>query len=219
MSFEPPARVLIVDDHPLIRAGLCQLINAEKNFTVCGEAEGVASALTLVAATEPHLMVVDISLKDGNGIELVKQIKAIREEVKILVSSRHEEALFAERALHAGASGYVNKEVAAENVVEALNTILKGKVYVSEAMSDRLLQGLANSEKDRAKSPVERLSDRELEIFELIGEGCSTREIADKLHLSVKTIETHRESIKRKMNLESGNELTRAAVQWVLEQG
>lgn len=208
-------RVMIVDDHALVRHGLGQLISDEADLDICGEADDAQSALEQLDSLQPDLMVIDISLKNGNGIELVKQIRSHGDEIKMLVSSMHDETLFAERALNAGAQGYINKQEATEKVIDAIRCVLDGHVYLSPEMTDRLVVGKLN--RDPSQTTVERLSDRELEVFQLIGQGHSTREIAEQLHLSVKTIETHREHIKNKLSLKNGAELSRHAVQWVLE--
>ncbi|MCA9409786.1 MAG: response regulator transcription factor [Candidatus Omnitrophica bacterium] len=214
----PKSRVLIVDDHPLVRAGLKSLIEEESDLDVCGEAEGYSQALGLLEKLDPDLMVVDISIKDGNGLELVQTAKSIKPELKMIVASVHDEALYAERVLHAGAVGYVNKEAATEKIVEAIRSVLRGKVYLSEEMTERLLLNAAQVSQSQERSPLEKLSNRELEVFEMIGNGLSTKEIAEKIHLSVKTIETYRDNLKKKLNLQSGNELLRYAIQWVNEK-
>jgi DNA-binding NarL/FixJ family response regulator len=211
------ARILIVDDHPIVRRGLRQLIGSEPDLEVCGEAADAPDAMQKVVETHPDLVIVDISLQSGNGIELIKQIKAYDARIKMLVSSMHEESLYAERSLRAGAMGYVNKEAAPESLIEAIRQVLKGGVYLSGGMTDRLLRRVVTGE-DVQRYSVENLSDRELEVFELIGAGLATRQIAEKLHLSIKTIETHRENIKAKLALANSSELARRAVQWVLER-
>jgi DNA-binding NarL/FixJ family response regulator len=210
-------RILIVDDHPIVRRGLAQIINDQPDLEVCGQAESQAEALKLLVETEPELIIVDVSLKDGSGIELIKQIKSRLPDAKMLVSSMHDESLFAERALRAGAMGYIDKQEATERTVEAIRHVLGGRVYLSSRMADRMLHRIVAGEAEPDRSPIESLSDRELEVFELIGQGLMTRQIAKKLHLSHKTIETYRENIKQKLNLKSGAELTRHALQWVLE--
>ena len=211
-------RILVVDDHPLVRAGLASLIKGEADMEVCGETGDISAALELVRTQSPDLVTVDLSLADGNGLELVKRLVASHSEIKILVCSMHDEALFAYRALKAGAMGYIGKEQATTHVIDAIRQVLKGKIWLSADMTERALQGLANGKADATAATVDRLSDRELEIFGLIGRGMGPSEIAEQLHLSVKTIETHRENIKKKLNLRSGSELTRLAMQWALEQ-
>lgn len=212
------SRVFIVDDHPFMRRGLAQVISDQMEMEVCGEAASKADALAQVQAAHPDLVVVDISLEDGNGIELIKDLRARYPELKMLVSSMHEEGLFAERAVRAGAMGYVNKGEPVEKFVDALKRVLSGRLYLSQRMTDRLLNQAVSHTDEPAESPYNKLSDRELEVFEMIGNGLGTKQIAAKLQLSRKTVETYREHIKAKLNLNNGTELTRHAVQWVLEQ-
>jgi len=209
-------RILIVDDHPIVRRGLRELIASTRDLEVCGEAPDLPEALQQVKANPPDLVVVDISLKSGSGIELIKQIKAIDPHVKMLVSSIYDESLYAERALRAGAMGYIHKEEALDSIIEAIRQVLAGRVYLSAAMTDRMLHRSISGEKSERAS-IETLSGRELEIFELLGRGFTTSQIAGKLHRSIKTIDAHRESIKSKLNLTNSAQLTRCAVQWVLE--
>lgn len=211
------AKILVVDDHPLVRRGLGELIASQPDLVVCGEAATAAEALNLVDQTAPDLVIIDLKLKQSSGIELIKQIKARYKSIKMLVASMHEEALFAERALHAGASGYINKEEAGEKVVEAIRQILQGKVYLSNEMTEHMLYQFAGRQQEPSENSLDKLSNREIEVFELVGQGMGTRQIAELLHLSVKTIETYRESVKRKLNLNTSSELIRRAVQWVLE--
>ncbi|MBX3437922.1 MAG: response regulator transcription factor [Planctomycetaceae bacterium] len=210
-------RILIVDDHPIVRQGLRMTIEAERDLTVCGEAEGVSQAMQLYHETSPDVVIADISLENGSGIELVKELISLNPQLRILVCSMHEETLFAERALHAGAKGYINKEEATDKLVAAIRRVATGRVFLSEQMTDRMLFRQVGTGDEPPKSAIESLSDRELEVFEQIGHGVTTREIAEKLHLSPKTVETYRENIKRKLNLTNATELTRHAVQWVLE--
>ncbi|HEC06202.1 MAG TPA: response regulator transcription factor [Thiolapillus brandeum] len=211
-------RVLIVDDHPLVRKGFAQLIGDEPDLEVCGEAADEADALQLVAASAPDLVIIDLSLAGGSGINLIERIKAQHSDVRMLVASMHDEALFAERVLAAGALGYLNKQEAPDNIVRAIHRVLDGKVYLSGELTDRLLDGLTGTARVPGQSPMQRLSNRELEVFELIGRGMTTGKIADHLQLSIKTIETHRENIKKKLQLASGQELTRRAMHWVMER-
>lgn len=209
-------KIAIVDDHSLIRRGLCQLFDDAENMAVCCEAKNVAECLSMIKSKAPDVLVLDISLPDGSGLDLIRRIKVIKPDVAILVSSMHDETLFAERALHAGAMGYISKQEAAEHIIDAVRRIAQGKIYVSERMTERMLQkSLANKNKPTS---VEALSDRELEVFAQIGAGHSTAQIATNLNLSVKTIETHRAHIKQKLGLESTTELARHAVQWSLER-
>lgn len=209
------ARVLIVDDHPLMRKGVSQLIDQEREFSVVGEAADAFKAITAIENAKPDLVLVDITLNGASGIELVKNIKARFPEVKMLVFSMHDEAVYAHRALRAGASGYIMKEEGTEKVLIALHKVRRGEVYLSDRLSDRMLHTLVNGDAQRARSPVEKLSDRELEIFSLIGHGHGTRLIAETLHLSIKTVESHRAHIKEKLNLESAADLVHYAIQWV----
>jgi DNA-binding NarL/FixJ family response regulator len=210
-------RILIVDDHPIVRQGLRMTIEAEPDLTICGEAEGMSQAMHLFLETAPDVVIADISLENGSGIELVKELMSHNEDVRILVCSMHEESLFAERALHAGAKGYINKEQATDKLVEAIRRVAAGRVYLSEQMTDRMLTRQVGAGDEQPQSAIESLSDRELEVFEQIGHGVTTRQIAEKLHLSPKTVETYRENIKHKLNLANATELTQHAVQWVLE--
>jgi DNA-binding NarL/FixJ family response regulator len=212
-----PAKVLIVDDHPLVREGLASRVGALPDFAVCGEAADIETALRLVETTEPDLMIVDLALKGGHGLDLIKRVKRSASRTKMLVLSVYDEALFAERALRAGAHGYVNKQEAQQVVVAALRKLLAGEHYVSPQMTETLVGRLIIGE--APASDVDRLSDRELQIFELIGRGTATRDIAKQLRLSIHTVETHRERIRAKLNLDSGTELTQRAVRWVIETG
>jgi len=208
-------RILIVDDHPIVCRGLAELIENEADLAVCGEAGDIIEALKQVGEAQPHLAVIDLSLRNCSGIELIKQLKARHPGVKMLVTSMHDETVYAERALRAGAMGYINKEEATVSIIEAIRQVLRGKVYLSRRMTDTLLQQVARGEPPN-RSLVDHLTDRELEVFELIGQGLTTRQIASSLHLSIKTIETHRDGIKTKLNLTTGPQLARRAVEWVL---
>ncbi len=218
-ALERKRRVLIVDDHPLVRAGIAALIGHERDLEVCGETGTFGEALELAFLTEPDLAIVDLSLADGSGLELVKRLKVRQPGVRLLVCSMHEESLFAQRALNAGAMGYINKQEATSHVIEAIHRVLQGKVYLTQRMTDQVLQGLARGSAADGAPSIRDLTDRELEVFSLIGRGVATSHIAEQLHLSVKTVEAHRDKIKKKLNLASGSELTRYAVQWTLEQG
>ncbi len=212
-------KVLIVEDHPIMRSGLAQLIGQESDLVVCGEAEDVHGALEAIEKSKPDIAVVDISLKDSNGIELIKNIKIRWPELAVLVLSMHDESFYAERALRAGARGYVAKAEVSTKVITGIRQVLSGKVYVSEKITSKMLSNLVGGTKDLDSFPIDRLSDREFEVFELIGQGSQTRQIAEKLHLSVKTIDAHRDHIKHKLNLSSATALLKYAVQWVqLEQ-
>ena len=211
-------RILVVDDHPIVRRGLRQLFGDEPDMEVVGEAEDSADALEQLKAVKPDLVIVDLSLKSGHGLELIPQIKATRERVRMLVSSMHDESLFAERVLRAGASGYINKQEPPSELIKATRQVLRGEIYLSSRMANRLLGRIIGGEA-LEDNPIGSLSDRELQVFEMIGQGLSTKQIAQKLDLSPKTIEAHREKIKAKLNLKSGAELSRHATQWVLENG
>ena len=214
------ARVLIVDDHPAVREALAIRIGRQRDLEVCGEAADMGEALRLVAGTQPDVAVVDISLKTGNGIDLIKRIKDRNDHVRILVWSMHSESLYAERALRAGAMGYVNKDQATEETIKAIRRLLEGEVYLSEATSQRMLRRAVGGRREEiTRSPLHALADRELEVFRLIGQGVKTAKIAQRLHLSVSTVETYRERIRQKLHLSDGTKLAHYATQWVLENG
>jgi DNA-binding NarL/FixJ family response regulator len=200
-----------------VRSGLVDLINNEADLEVCGEAADAPSALRMVSEKKPDLVVIDLTLREGSGLELIKQIRALDGGVRMVVSSMHDERLFAERVLGAGAMGYVNKQEPAEKLLDAIRQTLNGRVYVSEQIAERVLQRVSRGSTSKEASPLQTLSDRELEVLNLIGEGLSTREIAEHLHLSVKTIDTYREHLKAKLGLKSANELVRYAVMWSLD--
>jgi DNA-binding NarL/FixJ family response regulator len=209
-------KILIVDDHPLIRRGLSDLINRQADLEVCGEAADADEAIRLVDSSSPDVAVIDMSLKSGHGLDLIGQIRLKNDRVRMLVSSMHDELLFAERSLRAGAMGYVPKQEPAEKLLDAIRHVLRGQVYLTPRMSNRLLHCMVGGAPS-GENPVAGLSDRELEVFEMIGQGMTTQQIAHSLQLSDKTIETHREKIKHKLNLKNSAELGRAAVQWVME--
>jgi DNA-binding NarL/FixJ family response regulator len=209
--------IMIVDDHPLVRSGFRQLIESENGLNVCCEAATMNEALQLIKHCFPDLAIIDLSLPDGSGLELIKRLHALQPGILILVSSMHDEDLFAERVLRAGAKGYINKQEAGEQVIVALRQVLDGEIYLSSHMKERQLLEQDGNPRTPLLSPAEHLSNRELEVFELIGHGMATGEIAVKLHLSVKTIETHRANIKTKLGLCTAGELTRSAVQWTLD--
>jgi DNA-binding NarL/FixJ family response regulator len=206
-------KIIIVDDHPILRQGLAQLINQEKDLTICGQFEEAGPAFDAVAKLKPDLAIVDISLKGSSGLELLKNIKANYPRLLVLVLSMHDESLYAERALRAGACGYIMKQEATEKVLTALRKVINGEIYLSERMSSKLMHQLVGGRPASGGSLIERLSDRELEVFSLIGEGRGTRQIADQLHLSVKTVESHRAHIKEKLNLKTATELVHRAIQ------
>ncbi len=211
-------KIFIVDDHPIVRQGVAQLINQEAILTVCGEASDVASALQAIPACDCDLVLVDLSLGSDIGIRLIEDLLLDHTDLKILVLSMHDEALYAERCLKAGAKGYIMKQEPPELVILALKKVLNGEIYVSAKLSARLLQKLASKQSVPYSSPIEQLSNRELEVFQLIGKGFKTRKIAEHLNLSVKTIETYIEHIKRKMNLEDSRDLILHAVQWGINE-
>ncbi|NLH40273.1 MAG: response regulator transcription factor [Planctomycetes bacterium] len=207
--------VLIVDDHPIVRQGLTQLINQESDLLVCGQAEDAHDAIAAIRQFHPDMVIVDISLKDTSGVELIKDLKVQFPELPVLTLSMHDEAVYGERALRAGARGYIMKQEATEKVVTAIRRVLAGEVYVSDGMAAKMVSKLVGGVSKKPASPIESLSDRELEVFRMIGEGFNTREMAEKLHLSVKTIETYRAHIKDKLALQDASELLRSAIQWV----
>lgn len=207
--------VLIVDDHPIVRQGLTQLINQESDLLVCGQAEDAHNAIAAIRQFHPDMVIVDISLKDTSGVELIKDLKVQFPELPVLTLSMHDEAVYGERALRAGARGYIMKQEATEKVVTAIRRVLAGEVYVSDGMAAKMVSKLVGGVSKKPASPIESLSDRELEVFRMIGEGFNTREMAEKLHLSVKTIETYRAHIKDKLALQDASELLRSAIQWV----
>jgi len=209
-------RILLVDDHPLVRTGLARLIDDEPDLEVCAEAADTGEALQRIEDCRPDLAIIDISLKEGSGLELIKRIRGHNARIRLLVLSMHDESLYAERALRAGAMGYVNKQEASARVVEAIRKVLAGKIYLSERMTERALQALADGAAERDQ-PLSQLSDRELEVFSMIGQGVGTSDIAARLHLSVKTIESHRNKIKQKLGLGGATELNRYAMRWVMD--
>ena len=209
------ARILLVDDHAVVRFGIAQLINRQADMIVCGEEEDASRALSAIEKLKPDLVIADISLKESSGLELMRNIKATHAGLPILVVSVHDETVYAEVAFRAGALGYLMKEEALEKILVAIRRVLGGAVYVSDAMAAKLLQKQVRGQTDAHTSPAELLSDRELEVFQLLGQWKSTRQIAQELHLSIKTIEYYREQIKRKLNLSSAAELTQHATAWV----
>lgn len=211
------SRVLIVDDHPLVREGLKGLIAEEPDLTVCAETGSMRRAQELAREKRPDVVIVDLSLEDGNGLELIRRLKSHYPNLKMLVCSMRDESLFAERAISTGAHGYINKHEVAGNVIDALRHVLGGKIYLSPEVVERIIGGLARDQ-PLNESSIKELTNRELDVFWLIGKGRSTAEIAKHLSLSVKTVETHREKIKRKLGVSSAGELMRHAVQWDLEQ-
>jgi DNA-binding NarL/FixJ family response regulator len=208
-------RVLLIDDHPILRKGLAELINQEPDLMVCGEAEEAPKAFEAVGTLNPDVAVVDISLKGGNGLELIKNVKARYPDLPLLVLSMHDETLYAERALRAGSLGCIMKEEAIEKVLTAIRHVIAGEIFLSDRMKARLINQLVGGRIKQGGSSIDSLSDRELEVFRLIGEGRGTRQIAEELRLSVRTVEAYREYIKDKLNLKNGTELVQHAFQYV----
>jgi DNA-binding NarL/FixJ family response regulator len=208
-------RILIVDDHPIFRKGLAQLINQEEDLCVCGEADDYHGAMKAVAELKPAMVIVDITLKDMSGIDLIKEIRKFNKGITMLVISMHDESLYAERAFRAGAKGYVMKQEASESIVQAIRQVRSGSIYASKKMTDLILARFVDGPKDASESPLRTLTDREIAVFQLIGEGLSISEIGVRLNLSVKTIGTYRERIKEKLNLKNSIELLRYALNWV----
>ncbi|MHC4146767.1 MAG: response regulator [Planctomycetota bacterium] len=216
---ENRTKILIVDDHPIVRQGLAELVNHESDLEVCGQAEDAHQAMKAIKEMKPNMAVVDISLKETSGLELIKDINSQHPNLPVLALSMHDESLYAERALRAGAMGYIMKQEATENVIVAIRRILGGEIYVSDRMAARMVRKLVTGQTETTASPVERLSDRELEVFHLIGRGYGTRQISERLHLSVKTIETYRAHIKDKLDLTDAAELLQHAIQWASSSG
>ncbi len=213
------ARVFVVDDHPLVRRGLAALIGQAPDLEICGEAPGHQEALSAITESRPDIVLVDISLRASNGLDLIKDIRSAQPALITLVISMHDETTYAERVLRAGARGYLMKSEANSTIVEAIRKVLKGEIYVSEPMAMRLLQRIAGAGPRQGGSPIDTLSDRELEVFVLIGGGMGTRQIAERLQLSPKTIEAHRAHIKKKLGLPTSAELIRNAIRWVSVRG
>jgi DNA-binding NarL/FixJ family response regulator len=213
-----PKRILLVDDHPMMRAGMAQLITGESDLTVCGQVGDVAQALTEIPRCQPDLLITDLTLPGKGGLELIKDVQALHPGLPVLVISMHDELLHAERALRAGARGYLMKEAGGEKMLLAIRHVLSGQVYVSERMSARILDALSGRRGRGSHSPIDLLSDREFEVFQMIGQGRSTREIAEALHLSSKTVDVHRAHIKEKLLLKDATALVRHAVRWVEAQ-
>ncbi len=209
-----PVEILVVDDHPIMRAGLTQLIAQQGDLAVCGEAEDARGALAAIEAHPPDLAIVDISLKESSGLDLIKDIRARWPKLPVLVLSMHDEVIYAERVLRAGARGYVTKSEVSSKVVEGIRKVLAGEVYVSEKIASKMISGLVGGG-GLDTFPIDRLTDRELQVLGLIGQGLQTRDIAERLHLSTKTVDAHREHIKKKLNVDSAAKLVRYAVHWV----
>jgi DNA-binding NarL/FixJ family response regulator len=218
---QSPARrqkktVFIVDDHPLLRQGLAMLINRELDLTVCGEAEEAHAAMKALAAAQPDILIADISLNGPDGLDLLKNLRALYPDLRVLILSMHDESIYAERALRARANGYIMKQEATEKVLIAVRRILDGEIYLSSRMANKLLQQYMGGQTAETDSRLAALSDRELEVFRLIGEGLGTRQIAEGLHLSMKTVESYQAHLKEKLSLRTGRELMQHAIQWKL---
>jgi len=211
-------RVFVVDDHPIVRQGLSQLINREPDLMVCGEAEDARTALHSIDPLKPDILIVDVSLDGPDGIELLKAIRARDARLPVLILSMHDESLYAERALRAGANGYIMKQEATDRVLVAIRQILGGEVYVSERMAKKMVQQYITGSGVTNRSPIDELTDRELEVFRLIGQGHGTRQIAEELHLSVKTVESYYAHIKEKLSLKNAREMVQHAIQWIAGQ-
>lgn len=217
-SWQKKHKILIVDDHPIVRRGLKELVDDEPDFEVCGEAGNVSEGLRLAEELHPDIIIVDLSLKESHGIELIETLNSQNKGIKILVYSMHDELLFAERTMRAGASGYVSKKELPEKIIEAMRQILEGSIYLSPKAVTRLprqVQSIPATDHD----PIQKLSNRELTVFELLGQGFSMKQIANRLRLSPKTVETYRENIKIKLRLHNSSELSRYATRWILEHG
>jgi len=212
---QPRARVFLVDDHPMVREHLSALLGREADLAVCGEAGDAPTALSRIKEVEPDLVIMDISLKNSNGLELLKNLKAIQADLPVLVLSMHDESLYAARALRAGALGYITKEEASKKILQAIRKVLAGQVYLSEQMSDRMMKRMVGGQPEATGSPMEVLTDRELEVFQMIGRGMATRRIAEDLRIGIKTVESYRARIKEKLYLNDGTQLVQQAVQWV----
>jgi DNA-binding NarL/FixJ family response regulator len=210
-------KILLVDDHPLIRKGIALTLEAEPTFEICCQVSSGEEALEMLSRIEADAAIVDVSLPGMNGIELIKHMKTAKPDLKILVVSRHDEEVYAERAIRSGANGYIMKQEAGEVLINGVKKILAGGVFVSQAINERMLQNMLNNKGTSEQSPFELLSDRELEVFEHIGRGVVTKDIAEKMHVSVKTIETYKARMKEKLGFETSLELTRSAIQWVQE--
>jgi DNA-binding NarL/FixJ family response regulator len=211
-------RIMVVDDHPIVRQGLALLINREPDLVVCGEAQEAMGAMHVLSSSRPDVLIVDISLSGPDGIDLLKNIRTTHPTLPVLILSMHDESVYAERALRAGANGYIMKQEATENVLVAVRRILSGEIYVSARIANQMLRHYITGSGTLRDSSIADLSDRELEVFRLIGEGHGTRQIAEKLHLSVKTVESYQAHIKEKLSLRSSRELMQRAIQWNMNE-
>jgi DNA-binding NarL/FixJ family response regulator len=211
-------RILVVDDHPIVRQGLALMLNREADFVVCGEAEDATGAMLVTASARPDVLIVDISLNGPDGLDLLKNIRTTHPALPVLILSMHDESIYAERALRAGANGYIMKQEATEKVLVAIRRILNGEIYVSERIASKMLKHYITGASGLKNSSISDLSDRELEVFRLIGEGHGTRQIAEELHLSIKTVESYQAHIKDKLSLRSARELMQHAIQWNMNE-
>jgi DNA-binding NarL/FixJ family response regulator len=211
-------RILVVDDHPIVRQGLALLINREADLVVCGEAEEAMGALHVLSSARPDVLIVDISLNGPDGLDLLKSIRTTHPTLPVLILSMHDELIYAERALRAGANGYIMKQEATEKVLVAVRRILSGEIYVSDRIANKMLKHYITGSGTLRNSSIADLSDRELEVFRLIGEGHGTRQIAEELHISVKTVESYQAHIKEKLSLRSARELMQHAIQWSMNE-
>jgi DNA-binding NarL/FixJ family response regulator len=211
-------RILVVDDHPIIRQGLALMLNRESDLVVCGEAEDATGAMLVMASARPDILIVDISLNGPDGLDLLKNIRTTHPALPVLILSMHDESIYAERALRAGANGYIMKQEATEKVLVAIRRILNGEIYVSERIANKMLKHYITGAGGFKNSSISDLSDRELEVFRLIGEGHGTRQIAEELHLSIKTVESYQAHIKDKLSLRSARELMQHAIQWNMNE-
>jgi len=211
-------RILVVDDHPIVRQGLALMINRECDLVVCGEAEDATGAMLVLASARPDVLIVDISLNGPDGLDLLKNIRTTHPTLPVLILSMHDESIYAERALRAGANGYIMKQEATEKVLVAVRRILHGEVYVSDRIASKILKHYITGAGTVRNSSVADLSDRELEVFRLIGEGHGTRQIAEELHISIKTVESYQAHIKEKLSLRSSRELMQHAIQWSMSE-
>src|SRR6202158_2930893 len=211
-------RILVVDDHPIIRQGLALMLNREADLVVCGEAEDATGAMLVMVSARPDVLIVDISLNGPDGLDLLKNIRTTHPALPVLILSMHDESIYAERALRAGANGYIMKQEATEKVLVAIRRILNGEIYVSERIANKMLKHYITGASSLKNSSISDLSDRELEVFRLIGEGHGTRQIAEELHLSIKTVESYQAHIKDKLSLRSARELMQHAIQWNMNE-
>ena len=218
LAAESRSKVLVVDDHPMTRYGTARLLEQEPDLIVCGEAENASCAIAAIAAFKPQLVLSDLSMPGGDGLEFIKDVRSLHPEVAVLVFSMHDESFYAERALRAGARGYVMKNEGGEKLVEAIRQVLQGKIHVSENMSGKVLEIFSGRRRRADNTTIGKLTDREFEVFQLLGQGLATREIGQRLRLGTKTVETHRLHVREKLGLKSGSALIKYAVRWAATQ-